>query len=89
MVTADAAAKPRAGSNWQASGMTNHYEANLSNTASRMGAWVRGILRRYRRPIVMVGAAAATLVVGVSAGMAPARPAAATTNAAVGVVAGR
>jgi hypothetical protein len=49
----------------------NPYEATVANTVSRMAAWVRGIIRRYRRPLFVIGAATATLVVGVSAGQAP------------------
>ena len=52
----------------------NPYEANLTNTTARVGAWLRGLLRRYRKPILVAAAATATLVVCVSATQAPAHP---------------
>nr|WP_310524333.1 hypothetical protein [Polymorphobacter sp.] len=52
---------------------TNPYEATLGNTVSRMSAWLRGALRRYRKPIFVTLAATGTLVIGVSAGLAPAK----------------
>lgn len=52
----------------------NPYEANFSNTVARLGAWGRGMLRRYRRPIWAVLAATATMAIGVSAAQAPAPP---------------
>lgn len=48
------------------------YRANLSNTSSRVAAWLRGMGRRYRRPILLLAAASATFAVGVAAGQAPA-----------------
>jgi uncharacterized protein (DUF2062 family) len=52
----------------------NPYEANFSNTAARLGAWGRGMVRRYRRPLWVLAAAAATMAIGVSAAHAPATP---------------
>jgi hypothetical protein len=49
----------------------NPYEANLLNTTSRLGAWVRGILRMYRKRILLVAGAGAVLAAGVAAGEAP------------------
>ncbi len=51
----------------------NPYEANMANLTSRLVAWARGLARRYRRPILVLLAASATLAVGVSAGQAPPR----------------
>jgi hypothetical protein len=48
------------------------YEANFSNTAARIGAWLRGMLRRYRRPLLAVAAAGVTMAIGVAASDAPA-----------------
>jgi hypothetical protein len=58
----------------------NPYEANFSNTVARLGAWGRGMLRRYRRPIWAVLAATATMAIGVSAAKAPAPPPLAATS---------
>jgi hypothetical protein len=52
----------------------NPYEANFSNTVARLGAWGRGMLRRYRRPLWAIAAATATMAIGVSAANAPAPP---------------
>ena len=52
----------------------NPYEMTFANTVSRLGAWLRGLLRRYRRPLLIVLAATGTLAVGVSAGQAPDAP---------------
>jgi hypothetical protein len=52
----------------------NPYEANFSNTLARIGAWNRGMLRRYRRPLWVVAAAMATMAIGVSAANAPPTP---------------
>lgn len=51
----------------------NPYEANLSNTAARLGAWVRGMVRRYRQPLLAIAAAGAVMAIGVSATRAPAQ----------------
>ena len=52
----------------------NPYEANLTNTAARLGAWVRGMTRRYRQALLAVAAAGAVMAIGVSATRAPAQP---------------
>ncbi len=51
----------------------NPYEANLSNTASRLRAWVFGMVRLYRQPLLALAAAGAVMAVGVSATRAPAQ----------------
>lgn len=51
----------------------NPYEANMANLTSRLVALGRGLMRRYRRPLLVLLAASATLAVGVSAGQAPPR----------------
>ena len=51
----------------------NPYEANFTNTARRLRAWVRCMLRRHRRPLLAIAAATATMAIGVSAGQAPAK----------------
>lgn len=56
----------------------NPYEATFSNIVARLAAWVRGLARRYRKPIFVTLAATGTLVIGVSAGLAPAQTAAQT-----------
>lgn len=48
------------------------YEASFSNVVARLGAWGRGMLRRYRRPLLVIAAATATMAIGVSAAQAPA-----------------
>jgi hypothetical protein len=50
----------------------NPYEATFGNVVSRVGAWVRGCLHRYRKPLLLMVAATATLAVGVSAASPPA-----------------
>jgi hypothetical protein len=47
------------------------YEANLRNTFVRVGAWLRGMVRRYRRPLLVVAAAGVSMAIGVSASDAP------------------
>ena len=49
----------------------NSYEPSLANLLARLNAWARGLVWRYRRPLLLTAAAAATLAVGVSAGQAP------------------
>jgi uncharacterized protein (DUF2062 family) len=49
----------------------NPYEPSLANLLARISAWTRGLVWRYRRPLILTAAAAATLAVGVSAGQAP------------------
>lgn len=58
---------------WPAATM-NPYEANFSNTVSRLRAWGRGMLRRYRRQMWAIFAATATIAIGVSAAQAPTVP---------------
>lgn len=50
----------------------NPYEATLPNVMARVGAWVRGLLRRYRKLLLVIGAATATLAIGLNATQAPA-----------------
>ncbi len=50
----------------------NPYEMTFANTLSRIAAWIRGVLRQYRRPLLLLLAASGMLAVGVSAGQAPA-----------------
>ncbi len=52
----------------------NPYEANMRNVSARLGAWVRGMLRIYRKPLLVIIAATATMAVGVSATDAPKAP---------------
>ncbi len=49
----------------------NPYEPNLRNTTARLSAWIRGLLRTYRKPLLVILAATATMAVGVSASQAP------------------
>lgn len=59
----------------------NPYEATLPNVLARVVAWLRGLLRLYRRPLliaVMTGAVAA-VALGTSLGPA-ASPATATAH---------
>lgn len=58
----------------------NPYEANFSNTVARLGAWGRGMLRRYRRPLWAIVAATATMAIGVSAAHPPTSPPAAIAS---------
>ncbi len=60
----------------------NPYEANLVNVSSRLLAWVRGVLRQNRRPLLILLAASGILAVGVSAAQAP-EPTFATAPVAV------
>ena len=50
----------------------NPYEATLPNIASRIRAWVRGLLRLYRRPLMLVIGAALLVAFGASGAFAPA-----------------
>jgi hypothetical protein len=50
----------------------NPYDMTVANTLSRMAAWVRGVSKIYRKPLFVMAAATAVLVVGVSAGPASA-----------------
>ena len=49
----------------------NHYDPNLSNLLARVNTWLRGLVWRYRRPLLITAAAAATLAVGAGAAQAP------------------
>ncbi len=49
----------------------NPYEPSLANLLARLNAWARGLVWRYRRPLLLTAAAAATLAVGVNAAQAP------------------
>jgi hypothetical protein len=50
----------------------NPYEATLPNILARIAAWVRGLLRRYRKPLLVMGAAGATVAISLGATQAPA-----------------
>jgi anti-sigma factor RsiW len=52
----------------------NPYEMTFANTLSRVRAWLRGLARQYRRPLLVVLAATGMLAAGVSAGQAPNAP---------------
>ena len=49
----------------------NPYEANVQNIVLRLAAWLRGMLRLYRRPLLALAIASMTMAVGVSAGQEP------------------
>lgn len=51
----------------------NPYDPNLMNTAARLGAWVRGMGRLYRQPLLALAAAGTVMAIGVSATRAPAQ----------------
>jgi uncharacterized membrane protein (DUF106 family) len=50
----------------------NPYEANVWNVSARLSAWLRGLLRMYRRPLLVLLIASVTTAVGVSAGQSAA-----------------
>jgi hypothetical protein len=50
----------------------NPYEATLPNIASRISAWVRGLLRLYRRPLLIVAGTAMLIAAGFGAAFVPA-----------------
>ena len=52
----------------------NPYDATFSNVTARLGAWMRGMVRLYRQPLIALAAAGAVMAVGVSATRAPAQP---------------
>jgi len=58
----------------------NPYAPTLANTAQRLRAWVRGVIRLHRRTLLVTLALGATFAVGVSAGEAPVKPAAVATR---------
>jgi hypothetical protein len=45
----------------------NPYEANARNLVVRLNAWVRGMVRLYRKPLLVLLMAGATTAVSVSA----------------------
>ena len=45
----------------------NPYDPNLANLLDRLNVWMRGLLWRYRRPLLVTAAVAAVLGVGVNA----------------------
>jgi hypothetical protein len=45
----------------------NPYEANARNIVLRLGVWLRGMARLYRRPLVVITIASLTMAMGVSA----------------------
>lgn len=49
----------------------NPYEANVQNVALRLGAWLRGMVRLYRRPLLLMAVASVTMAVSVNAGQDP------------------
>jgi hypothetical protein len=58
----------------------NPYEPNLANMLARLNVWARGLVWRYRRPLLVAAAAAATFAVGVDAAQAPHKLPAARTD---------
>ncbi len=46
----------------------NPYEANLTNTVSRIAAWTRGLIHLYRRPLLLIAACGATVALAAGAG---------------------
>ncbi|WP_426165527.1 hypothetical protein [Sandarakinorhabdus sp. DWP1-3-1] len=52
----------------------NPYEVTLPNVLARVGAWCRGLVRRYRKPLLVIGATGATVAISVGAAQAPAMP---------------
>jgi hypothetical protein len=49
----------------------NPYEANVHNIVLRLAAWLRGMVRLYRRPLLLMAIASMTMAVSVSAGQEP------------------
>ncbi len=45
----------------------NPYDANVRNVSARLGAWARGMVRLYRKPLIVLLLASITTAVGVSA----------------------
>jgi len=45
----------------------NPYEASVRNVTARLGVWIFGMLRLYRRPLVFLAVASLTMVAGVNA----------------------
>jgi hypothetical protein len=50
----------------------NPYDATVRNVAARLGVWVYGMVRLYRRPLVILALASATMVAAVDARQAKA-----------------
>jgi hypothetical protein len=45
----------------------NPYDANFRNVSARLGAWALGMVRLYRRPLIVILLASVTTAVGVNA----------------------
>ncbi|WP_439534197.1 hypothetical protein [Polymorphobacter sp.] len=45
----------------------NPYDATMRNAAARIGVWLYGMARLYRRPLMIMALASATMVASVSA----------------------
>jgi hypothetical protein len=63
--------------------LTNPYEATLANVIFRVHAWVRGLVRHYRRPLMLAIIASVTFAIGINAGHATASSARTATAEAV------
>ncbi len=50
----------------------NPYEATLTNVLARVRAWLRGVARRYRKPLMLAVLATATIAASVNTGRAAA-----------------
>lgn len=50
----------------------NPYEATLTNVMARVNAWVRGVLRRYRKPLAVMILVIVAIAASINAGQAPA-----------------
>lgn len=70
-VATDSAASPGHGP-IEAGRAMNPYEATLTNVLARVNAWVRGVLRRYRKPLTLVILATVAVAASVNAGHTPA-----------------
>jgi hypothetical protein len=58
----------------------NPYDATVKNIAARLRVWVFGMVRLYRRPLVILALASATMVATVQARQAEAPTEVATTS---------
>jgi hypothetical protein len=58
----------------------NPYDATVKNVAARLGVWVFGMVRLYRRPLVILALASATMVATVHAGQTEAPADVSTTS---------
>lgn len=45
----------------------NPYEANLRNVSARLGAWARGMVRLYRKPLIVLLLGGLTTAAGLGA----------------------